>query len=1556
MAAAARRLRTALRIAGWIAGSITALLVSAVVALLLVARSDFGHRQILRVALPLADKALLGKLHVGGLDGDLIHSLVVRDVELHDAEGQLVARVERVGLRYNLLALLHKTLHITAVDAQGEVQARLLRDGRINFATLTRATPPSNQPLPIQVIVEGINANLAVRYEPAPVPLASPLPLTTAKLHIEGGVRMARDHSLKADLKQLGAEVELPLLAQLAVQGKVELKGASVELNGVKLRLRTSGQELDSLVPLAQLRGELELLAQAEGSLALLTAIVDLKLPVGKLHAEAKLQPLAEPLPWELHLAASELDPSALRAGLPRLQLKLEAEGKGSGPSGRLDLRQLQVVAQDNSVQLSGWVQVPPGLVESRDWQAAQVELKLDVQAPQLGQLAQLGAPKLSGALNGNLGAELRKRSLYLKTAFTGSKLRGFGLALEKLSLQVNTVDLSGEVKLALRELNVAKQRFAELDLTARGRPELVSLRVLGQGPEQVAFRLAVNARPELPLSAPGTGGLTLRGLDAELKELMLTRQGKQLSLTEPARVRLNLHEAPIIDVEHLSLAMAGQRVALGGHYETRGQKLSARLQTRGLDVRQLAKVLSPSSDLPDTKIDANVQVGGTVKAPVGSVTVSAAIGTSKSLPLPLSQLQATAELRGQRVSGQLEYKFKTPPVGAPGSLFHQAAQAQNAPPAAPAPAPGSPITQSAPQAVAAAPSPAQGRPGQPGSAATPPAAKPPYGPQDTLLTTRFSVPIGGSGELSLDATAQVLLESIQSLLPEAARSLRGALALKLIAGGSLQRPTLSLRAELPAWQSELGGGKHTLLTVDYKESQLMLKLGAQVVNTEWQQLGNLKLDAGAPLVIGAGATAASIMRQLKSGKTAVALSLDGLDIPKSWKAALGTSSPLRSGTVDAKLSVRGPLLDDARPPVVEAQVTAHDLRYTASKDMPEVRGEAGLKLVYRDALAQLDLDGQLDGKPLLTGHAETRVVLKDALSGGAAFMKRLGISGQLALLPRELPSGLPVHGQVRLQLQVSGTVADPQALLDLNTTGLRMNDWVVGDIKAHASLDLQRGVKADLAVAAVQGQPGSLKLAAVVPLPFNLQSPELRVELQAHGYSVNYKPPGQSDQALASGGGGLRLVRGTVDGTAQVRGGKGLPSATAALRLTKGELAASAVPQVFDDVNLDVQLDENGKFSLRKLAVAAEGGHLNASGTAQLNGMALQKVNLKADAQHFPIAAGPIGLWLDTKVEVQGATQGDTLRGKVAIRSTTVTLPKLEEGRSVQSLAPLEDVKLVDARARRQQAAQAKAERKKELKAQQEPSSAGAGLPGQTIILVDLSDPVTVVGPEVRAALVGNLKVAMKGPTNVPVITGEIHSLSGWVQLFKHHYQLSKAQVSLSGETPPNPLLDVQISSQLQDAIIYLGVNGTALKPKLRFSSDPPIYDESQIISLVLSGGRQGGGGLQQKVIGGLSSLLIDKLQSQLAGDLPIDVVRLDLGSGDPLSNSRTSLEIGKYIRDDLFLLYTHRFGDSQNILHRTNNNEATLEWHFFRNYQLDLMGGDQGMGALDLYWLKRF
>lgn len=1507
MATAKSRLGRALRIIGWIAGSTVLFVVLAVTSLFFVGRSDWGRRQLLQVAVPLAQKALLGELRIGGLDGDLTHMLVLRDVSLRDPEGQLVARVSRVGLRYNLFALLHHTLHITAVDAQGEVHARYLRDGRLNFAALTKASPPSNQPLPITILVSGINADLTAFTHEPPTPVASPIPVLEVALHLEGGVRMERDHSLEAELKDLSTQTIAPAAVALHVKGQVELKGAGVALKGIRLDARTTGEQINRLAPSADLHGSVAVAAQLEGSLEKLQAVLDVTLPKGDVHAEAKLQPQQDPLSWEALLRLRGVDPAALRAAVPSCTIDLDATAQGNGASGRLQLQKLQVAAADNQVALSGSVEVPPELLDTMDWLALKADLKLEVKAPHLSQLARLGAPQLSGSLNGSVGAHLSERSLRLNTVLAGNKLQGFGAAIDHLSLNVDTVDLSGQVKLAVHDLRVAQQRFAQLELGVRGSREVLHIKASGNGPEQVAFRLAVSARPELPKDAPATGSLALHGLDVDLTELWLQRQGKQLALLRPAHVMLNLRDAPIVDVEHFTLALGGQSATLSGHYETRGQKVQAQLQTRGLDARQLAKVFDPRSDLPSTRLDVLARVSGSVSAPVGKVTLNAAVSPSQSVPVPASNVTAAVDLNAQKVSGELSIKPMLKAV-------------------------------------------------QPGQAVADSGQRPAEGPR---VQVRFAGPVSGRGPIRLDATAQAMLQSLNSFLPKEARSLRGALNLQVVVSGTTARPELVLRASLPAWQSAWGGGKNTSLSVDYKGTQLMAQLGSQLVTTDEKPLGGVQLAAQTPLTLGMGVTGAQLMRQLETAASTADVSLVALDIPRVWKSAMQKDAPLRAGIVDAHLKVTGPLLSESVPPTVMLRVDARNLDYAENKNLPPVKGEAGLQLDYKGTQALLALNAAVNGKPLLKGQASAKFRPTELINGGAKMMQQLPIAAKVEILPQEIPANLPVRGQLSAQVRVSGTVSAPQILADVTSNQLRIQEWAVGDINAHASIDKSRGIKADVAIAAAPGQPGDIKLVAFVPLPLNLQSPDLRVELHAHGYRVDYKPASQSPDALSTGGSGLRLARGLLEADLEVHGAKPQPVGSGFLKLSSGEFSASAVPQVFKDILVDLQVEKTGRFTLRKVAASAEGGKLNASGSAQLDGMVLRTASLKVNTSRFPISAGPIGLWLDTDIDITGETKGDTLRGKVKVARTTVTLPKLESGRSVQPIGPLEDVRLVDAAARRAAAAAAKEEQKqeaKQAKAAQKPQPETGGLPSRTFIAVELPDPIRVIGPEIKTSLMGHVDLEMHAPKNTPIIRGEIHSLSGWVQLLKHHYQLSRAQVSLSGEYPPNPIIDVQISSQMQDAMIYIEAGGTAQKPRVRFSSDPPIYDQSQVIALVLAGGRQGGGGMEQRVIGGLSSLLIDQLQEQLAGGLPIDVIRFDLGSNDPMSTNRTSLEVGKYIRDDLFLLYTHRFGSSLNTLHRSNNDEVTLEWHFFRNYQIDLMGGDQGMGALNLYWLKRF
>ena len=77
-------------------------------------------------------------------------------------------------------------------------------------------------------------------------------------------------------------------------------------------------------------------------------------------------------------------------------------------------------------------------------------------------------------------------------------------------------------------------------------------LKASGRAPEQVAFRLAVSARPELPgRTGDRQPGAAQPGCD--LSGSLARAAGKQLALLRPAHIALDLHEAPIVDVEHLT-------------------------------------------------------------------------------------------------------------------------------------------------------------------------------------------------------------------------------------------------------------------------------------------------------------------------------------------------------------------------------------------------------------------------------------------------------------------------------------------------------------------------------------------------------------------------------------------------------------------------------------------------------------------------------------------------------------------------------------------------------------------------------------------------------------------------------------------------------------------------------------------------------------------------------------------------------------------------------------------------------------------------------------------
>jgi hypothetical protein len=105
--------------------------------------SDWGRRQIARVANERVSAAIGGALRIGAIDRISLPTLWARDVQLVAPDGVAAIAVERAEVEIDLAALLHGTFAFVRADVRGGV-VRVLADprGRINMEETFRSAAP----------------------------------------------------------------------------------------------------------------------------------------------------------------------------------------------------------------------------------------------------------------------------------------------------------------------------------------------------------------------------------------------------------------------------------------------------------------------------------------------------------------------------------------------------------------------------------------------------------------------------------------------------------------------------------------------------------------------------------------------------------------------------------------------------------------------------------------------------------------------------------------------------------------------------------------------------------------------------------------------------------------------------------------------------------------------------------------------------------------------------------------------------------------------------------------------------------------------------------------------------------------------------------------------------------------------------------------------------------------------------------------------------------------------------------------------------------------------
>lgn len=246
----------------------------------------------------------------------------------------------------------------------------------------------------------------------------------------------------------------------------------------------------------------------------------------------------------------------------------------------------------------------------------------------------------------------------------------------------------------------------------------------------------------------------------------------------------------------------------------------------------------------------------------------------------------------------------------------------------------------------------------------------------------------------------------------------------------------------------------------------------------------------------------------------------------------------------------------------------------------------------------------------------------------------------------------------------------------------------------------------------------------------------------------------------------------------------------------------------------------------------------------------------------------------------------------------------------------------------------------------------------------VEIPDKLFINGFGLKSEWSGKLN--LKGPANCPEIQGNIHSLSGRLNIANKHLSLEKSTITFTkshnerGMSEIIPHLNIKTSKNVGEYTAYLIISGSAFDPILTFRSEPALSKEA-VISLILfdktmpdmtpaqtlqlatalanlnSKSFTGSAFNTLTNILGVDELSIAESDSKEKGDDTSD----ELGGG-------YSLRVGKQLNDRIYL------GIDQGI-RETNETKAHLKIDVTKNTKVDIETGTED-SAIGYNWEMRY
>jgi autotransporter translocation and assembly factor TamB len=213
----------------------------------------------------------------------------------------------------------------------------------------------------------------------------------------------------------------------------------------------------------------------------------------------------------------------------------------------------------------------------------------------------------------------------------------------------------------------------------------------------------------------------------------------------------------------------------------------------------------------------------------------------------------------------------------------------------------------------------------------------------------------------------------------------------------------------------------------------------------------------------------------------------------------------------------------------------------------------------------------------------------------------------------------------------------------------------------------------------------------------------------------------------------------------------------------------------------------------------------------------------------------------------------------------------------------------------------------------------------------------------DIKLSYIVNLKVNKKFKKPLRLL-GKIEDIKGRVEQAPKLFTVVDSAIVFRGGETINPLLDLTVEHELPDVLITIGIHGSAKRPKLTFTSNPPL-PKKDILSYLLLGVStanlaEGKGSLGREA----QLFIMNQAARDLAYEVDLDRVFIkDDGTGEGYA-----VQVGKKVNDKtMFVIENSKEGNSF-ILEYKINKDITVE---VGQHQKTIPSQ-----SIDLYYRKRF